>query len=118
MAQLAPPACQVPGCEYITEFGLSEMINSHMETHSLTHKSQIDPKSVLPEKMKRSEISSACTSEDWYKGTTNIERHELITQLTNCCDKHLGQDLFRSYGTNSEKTEDEVLSDIKELSVR
>ena len=103
------------------------MIQSHMVSHPLKSSPQVTPQSTRPEKVKRPDISSACTPEDWgffsemwseYKDTTKITGQELITQLTNCCDKQLRQDLFRYYGPTSGKTENDVFSAIKNLAVK
>ena len=106
------------------------MMNNHAMNHSIPlppPPATTDPKHARPDRVKRPEITSTCTSEDWgffeemwseYKTTTKLAGQELTMQLTNCCDIQLRQDLFRSFGTTTGKTEDDILIAIKNLAVR
>lgn len=77
--------------------------------------------------MRRPDISSAGTTEDWlyfrtrwtdYVKATRLEGADLIVQLLECCDDQLRCDLTRNAGgTLTEKTEDEVFAAMKGLAV-
>jgi hypothetical protein len=81
------------------------------------------------EKVRRPNVSSAGTSEDWkyftsrwaqdYVKVTKQTGADKVVQLLECCDKQLRKDLTRSAGgTLTGKTEGEVLAAIKSLAVR
>ncbi len=57
--------CPVEGCEYRTpDFG--EVLAAALITaHTATHRTQGPPPSVKAEKVRRPDISSAGTTEDW-----------------------------------------------------
>ena len=88
-------------------------------THATSHQTPNGlTRTARAEKVKRPDISSAGTTEDWqyfksrwndYVKATRLEGTDRIIQLLECCDDQLCKDLTRNAGgTITEMTEDEV----------
>lgn len=120
--------CPVEGCEYRTP-DVGEVLAAALITaHTATHPTQGPPPSVRAEKVRRPDLSSAGTTEDWvyfrsrwddYARATKLIGPDRILQLLECCDDQLRRDLTRNAGgTLAEKTEAEVFAAMKALAVR
>ena len=122
-------SCPITGCPYETPdtepVVAAALITVHATTHSMAGVSAATPRA---EKVKRPNVSSAGTSEDWqyfrsrwedYVKATKLTGTDRIVQLLECCDEQLRRDLTRTAGgTLTGKTEDEVLAAIRSLAVR
>ena len=101
------------------------LITTHATSH---HTPNGSTRTARAEKVKRPDISSAGTIEDWqyfksrwndYVKVTRLEGTDRIIQLLECCDDQLCKDLTRNAGgTLTEMTEDEVFTAMKRLAIR
>ena len=117
--------CSFTGCTYQTgEYEASiaiAMLNSHVPVH------QQAVAVAKVEKATRPRISAGTSTEEWayfmsrwseYKGATQIKDLQCTSQLLECCTESLRNDLFRVHGSQVKKSEDEVITAIKQLAVR
>ena len=103
----------------------SALITVHATVHSNPGASAT---TARVEKVKRSNMSSAGTSEDWqyftslwedYVRSTKLAGSDRVIQLLEYCDEQLRKDMTRTAGgTLANKTECEVLAAIRDLAVR
>lgn len=99
-----------------------------LTAHAMIHRTQRPAQAARAEKVRRPDISSAGTTEDWvyfrsrwddYVRATKLVGPDRILQLLECCDDQLRRDLTRNAGgTLAEKTEGEVFAAMKALAVR
>ena len=118
-------------CDYTTgdvseEFAVL-MFKSHLTQHALPEQqnNNIDH-TGRTEKVKKPTVSQACTPEDWsyfesrwgdYKELTSIKEGSIVVNLMECCDEDLRKNIFRTYGSLKNNTEEEALKKIKKLAV-
>lgn len=120
--------CPIPGCTYKTPELDNVVVAALITAHSMTHSNKSDASVARVEKVKRPSISLAGTTEDclyfkerWaeYVVATKISGKELSIQLLDCCEEKLRRDLTRSSaGSLMEKSEEDLLIDIRKLAVR
>ena len=122
-------SCPIAGCLYETPdtepVVAAALITAHATTHSTAGVSAATPR---VEKVRRPNISSAGTSEDWqyfmsrwedYVKATKLTGTDKVIQLLECCDEQLRKDLTRTAGgTLTGKAEGEVIAAIRSLAVR
>ena len=99
-----------------------------LNAHAMTHQAQGPAQEARVEKVKRPEISSAGTTEDWiyfqsrwgdYVRATKLVGPDRVIQLLECCDEQLRRDLTRNAGgTLAGGTKEETLTAMKALAVR
>ena len=120
--------CPVDGCDYST-LDLEAVIGAALlNAHTTTHQARGPPQVARVERVKRPDISSVGTTEDWiyfqsrwgdYTKSTKLVRPDRVLQLLECCDEQLRRDLTRNTGgTLAGETEEDVLAAIKALAVR
>ena len=120
--------CPVDGCDYSTP-DLEAVIGAALlNAHTTTHQARGPPQAARVERVKRPDISSAGTTEDWiyfqsrwgdYTKATKLVGPDRVLQLLECCDEQLRRDLTRNAGgTLAGETEEDVLAAIKALAVR
>ena len=125
--------CPIEGCEYETPdvepVIAAALITTHATSHRTPSRSTQTPR---VERVKRPNVSSAGTTEDWkyfksrwndYVKATRLEGTDSIIQLLECCDdqlrKAIRKDLTRNAGgTLTEMTEHEVFEAMRRLSIR
>lgn len=121
--------CPIDGCTYVTPDVEAIIAAALLTTHATIHnKRTTDAVAAKVEKVKRPEISSAGSSEDWsyftsrwqdYVEATKVTGKDLVIQLLECCDEQLRKDLTRTAGgTLTNKSEGDVLTAIRRLAVR
>ena len=121
--------CPIDGCTYSTPDVDAAIIAALINAHATTHAQPTSATAAThTEKVKRPQVTSAGTSEDWeyflsrwsdYTAATKISGKDLIIQLLQRCDEPLRKDLTRnSSGPLTSKTESEVLQQIRTLAVR
>ena len=101
------------------------LITTHATSHRTPSGSTQTPR---VERVKRPNVSSAGTTEDWqyfksrwndYVKATRLEGTDRIVQLLECCDDQLRKDLTRNAGgTLTEMTENEVFAAMRRLAIR
>ena len=120
--------CPIDGCDYSTP-DLEAVIGAALlNAHTTTHQARGPPQAARVERVKRPDISSAGTTEDWiyfqsrwgdYTKATKLVGPDRVLQLLECCDEQLRRDLTRNAGgTLAGETEEDVLAAIKALAVR
>ena len=121
--------CPIEGCEYETPdvepVIAAALITTHVTSHRMSSGSTQTPR---VERVKRLNVSSAGTTEDWqyfksrwndYVKATRLEGTDKIVQLLECCDDQLRKDLTRNAGgTLTKMTENEVLAAMRKLAIR
>ncbi|KAK3715191.1 hypothetical protein RRG08_040040 [Elysia crispata] len=120
-------ACPIPGCEYVTDDLDAAIVAALILAHTTTHTPGATAAAKV-DRVKRSVISAAGTSEEWeyflsrwldYIDATKLTGRDKVLQLLECCDEPLRKDLTRSVGGSLTKyTVDEILAAIKKLAVR
>ena len=123
-------ACLFPSCEYITGDLDAVIVAASTDHGSLyyTYTPGAKGPSARIEKVKRSTVCAAGSSEEWsyflsrwsdYTSATKVTGRDKVIQLLECCDEPLRRDLTRSAGGSiTDKTVVEVLVAIKRLVVR
>ena len=116
------------GCTYSTPDQEAVIAAALLNAHTTTHQAQGPAQAARVEKVKRPEISSAGTTEDWvyfqsrwgdYVRATKLVGPDRVIQLLECCDEQLRRDLTRNAGgTLAGGTEEETLAAMKALAVR
>ena len=102
------------------------ILQHHLSTDN-TKQAPNDSSAQKTEKLKRPEIESGCSDEEWiyftdkwsgYKEHCGLKVNELFSQLVECCNDHLARDLHWNTG-GGYRTFDEVklLVEIKKLAV-
>ena len=100
---------------------------SSEQPYSMPHQAQGPTQAARVEKVKRPEISSAGTTEDWiyfqsrwgdYTKATKLVGPDRVLQLLECCDEQLRRDLTRNAGETLAGGTDKVLAAMKALAVR
>lgn len=124
--------CPVEGCHYelpdVGEVLAAAFLTAHTTTHRDSVPVPVPAASVRAEKVRRPDIASAGTTEDWvyfqsrwgdYVRATRLVGQDRVIQLLECCDEQLRRDLTRNAGgTLVEKSEEDVLAAMKMLAVR
>ena len=120
--------CPVDGCDYSTPDHEPVIGAALLNAHATTHQAQRAAQAARVERVKRPEISSAGTTEEWmyfqsrwgdYTKATKLVGPDRVLQLLECCDEQLRRDLTRNAGgTLAGGTEEEVLAAMKALAVR
>ena len=118
--------CPVEGCDYGTPDVEAIVGVALLNAHTIAH--QAPRQAVRAEKVRRPEVSSSGTTEDWvyfrsrwedYVKATRLVGPDLILQLLECCDEQLRRDLTRNAGgTLTGSTEEQVLKAMRALAVR
>ena len=114
--------CPIEGCDYSTP-NLEAVIGAALlNAHTTTHQAREPPQAARVERVKRPDISSAGTTEDWvyfqsrwgdYTRATKLVGQDRVLQLLECCDEQLRRDLTRNAGgTLAGETEEVVLAAI------
>ena len=123
--------CPLPGCDYATEDVDAVAAAAQLNLHALIHQRQSVGTSAhstkqKPPKIDRPSVSFGSTEEQWntflkrwslFKQGTEIPNGQLVSQLWQCCDNDLEEDLFKDVNNLSTITEDELLCAIKRLAV-
>ena len=121
--------CPIEGCEYETPDVEPVVAAALITTHATSHQASSQPPQVARvEKVKRPNVSSAGTTEDWqyfksrwgdYVKATKLEGTDRVIQLLECCDDQLRKDLTTNAGGSlTGMTEEQVLQAIKTLAIR
>lgn len=97
--------CPVDGCEYSTPNQEAVIGAALLNAHATTHQAQRPIQAARVEKVKRPDISSAGTTEDWMyfqsrwgdyvRATKLVAGPDRVIQLLECCDEQLRRDLTR-----------------------
>ena len=121
--------CPFPGCDYTTDDVDGALAIALLNIHALTHSqgaSTAGSSKQKPPKIERPVLSRGTTEEEWstflkrwklFKQGTDIPREQLTTQLWQCCEKDLEDDLFKDIDDVREISEEDLLSSIKRLAV-
>ena len=121
--------CPIEGCEYETPDVEPVIAAALITTYATSHRTPSGPtRTARVERVKRPNVSSAGTTEDWqyfksrwndYVKATRLEGTDKIIQLLECCDDQLRKHLTRNAGgTLTEMTKDEVFAAMKRLAIR
>ena len=121
--------CPIEGCEYETPDVEAVLAAALITTHATSHRTTSrSTQTARVEKVKRPNVLSAGTTEDWqffksrwndYVKATRLEGTDRIIQLLECCDDQLRKDLTRNAGgILTEVTEDEVFTAMRKLTIR
>ena len=129
------PVVKCPLCEFLTPDVGEGLAGTVLTTHALLHQQQqvaptaAPPAGVQkqkPPRLDRPTIARGTSQEEWntftrkwtlFKNGTDIPPNQLTTQLWQCCDKQLEDDVFKDMTDISTCTEDQLLQVIKQLSV-
>ena len=121
--------CPIPACEYYTDDTEAILAAAQLNIHALTHQpgtAAAASTKQRPPKIDRPSVSRGSTEEEWntflkrwniFKRGTAIPIGQLTTQLWQCCDKDLEDDLFKDVDDVSTIDEIQLLAAIKRLSV-
>ena len=125
---MAAVRCPYPGCDYSTPADLDPAVAAVvLSTHAMTHSRAAKAK---PAPVKRPEISSGGTTENWsyfttrwraYSGAVQLAAQDITVQLLECCDAKLRRDITRNAvgpTTLEDMTEEDLLKAIRALAVR
>ena len=127
---MAPIRCPAPNCnetfqEDLDPTILVRLLDLHEKTAHPSQTSQNTSKKC--QKVSRPAITTNGSSEDWlyfltrwseYKQATDLDDNEVIFQLMECCEESLRKDIIRSFGTLTDKSEEEALESIRTLAVK
>ena len=121
-------SCPILNCQFATGDVDSDLANTLLKLHARDHNDPPSSNAAKVERVKRPNVKSAGSSEDWnyflsrwseYKAATKITGPDIVLQLLECCDEQLRKDLTRNAGGSlSNKSEEEVTTAIKSLAVR
>ena len=113
--------CPFPGCTYSTPVGMEPAVTAVvLSTHALSHTGAAKAK---PAPIKRPEITSGGTTENWsyfltrwkaYSGAVQLSGHDVTIQLLECCDSKLRRDITKL----EDMTEEGLLGAMRSLAVR
>ncbi len=119
--------CPYPDCTYSTPAGLDPAVTAViLSTHAISHSRASRAK---PAPVKRPEISSGGTTENWsyfttrwkaYSGAVQLSAQDTTIQLLECCDAKLRRDITRNAVGPvrlEEMTEEDLLKAIRALAV-
>ena len=120
--------CPFPGCTYSTPVGMEPAVTAVvLSTHALSHTGAAKAK---PAPIKRPEITSGGTTENWsyfltrwkaYSGAVQLSGQDVTIQLLECCDGKLWRDITRNaVGPTKleDMTEEGLLGAMRSLAVR
>lgn len=121
--------CPIEGCEYSTPDVDPVIAAALITTHATSHQAPSRvTQAAMVEKVKRPNITSSGTTEDWqyfksrrgdYVKATRLGGTDRVIQLLECCDDQLRKDLTRNTrGALTEMIEEEVFTAMKRLAVR
>ena len=122
---MAAVRCPFPGCTYSTPEGMEPAVI--LSTHALSHSGAVKAK---PAPIKRPEITSGSTTENWsyfvtrwkaYSGAVQLSGQDVTIQLLECCDSKLRRDITRNaVGPTKleDMTEEGLLEAMRSLAVR
>ena len=122
--------CPIPDCGYVTEdvdvVGAAAQLNIHALMHQRGGGTMVRSSKQKPPKIDRPSISVGATEEQWntfikrwnlFKQGTDIPDGQLASQLWQCCDSDLEEDLFKDVNDITNMNEDALLQAIKRLAV-
>ena len=130
---MAPIECPAPNCtqtfqEDLDPNVLLRLLDLHAQTaHPAPTVAPQAMPSTRTEKVRRPNIATSGTSEDWsyflarwteYKTATRLQANEVLFQLMECCEEPLRKDITRSYGSLTGRSEEEALKCIQSLAVK
>ena len=130
---MAPIECPAPNCtqtfqEDLDPNVLLRLLDLHAQTaHPAPTVAPQAMPSTRTEKVRRPNIATSGTSEDWsyflarwaeYKSATRLQANEVLFQLMECCEEPLRKDITRSYGSLTGRSEEEALKCIQSLAVK
>ena len=120
--------CPYPDCTYSTSADLDPAVTAVvLSTHAMSHSRASKAK---PAPVKRPEISSGGTTENWsyfttrwkaYSGAVQLSAQDTTIQLLECCDAKLRRDITRNAVGPvrlEDMTEENLLKAIRALAVR
>ena len=122
-------ACPFPSCGYATDDLDAVTAAAQLTIHGLTHSNPgatMGSQKQKPPKIVRPIISRGTSEEEWltftkkwnlFKGATDIPNTQVTTQLWQCCDKDLENDLFKDVPDISRCNENDLFKAIKQLAV-
>lgn len=125
------PEIKCPICEYQTDDIDAVAGAAQLNIHALVHTTAGPRPTSTSDKQKppridRPSITRGTTEEEWntftkkwnlFKRGTDIPTSQLTTQLWNCCDKELEDDLFKDVNEIDTITENQLLAAIRRLAV-
>ncbi len=133
------PEVKCPLCEFKTPDYSEALACTVLDTHAVWHKEQAALAAAAPAtqatqavfkqkplRLDRPTIARGTSQEEWntftrkwnlFKNGTDIPPNQLTTQLWQCCDKQLEDDVFKDMSDISTATETDLLAVIKNLSV-
>ena len=125
--------CSFPGCTYQTgdvgEGLATELIKIHGRSHNTattTNQPEEGPAKQRAPKITRPKISCGSSEETWntfstrwtmFKRGTSLNPDEVVHQLFQCCDEHLGDAILRCNPAAVEEDEAVLFAVIKSLAV-
>ena len=123
--------CPFPDCDFVTEdvdvVGAAAQLNIHAIIHEQGGGATLGGSTKQkPPKIERPTISVGCTEEQWntftkrwnlFKQGTDIPDGQVPSQLWQCCDSDLEEDLFKDVYDIQNISEDDLLQAIKRLAV-
>ena len=125
---MAAVRCPYPDCTYSTPADLDPAVTAVvLSTHAMSHSRASKAK---PAPVKRPEISSGGTTENWsyfttrwkaYSGAVQLSAQDTTIQLLECCDAKLRRDITRNAVGPvrlEDMTEENLLKAIRALAVR
>ena len=120
--------CPFPGCTYSTDDISDELAATLFKIHAQGAHGASSHRPAKVESVRRPNITTGGTSEDWsyfltrwndYKTATQLSGTDVVIQLLECCEEDLRKDLTRaSGGSLTGRNEEDVLQRIKALAVR
>ena len=117
--------CEAPGCEAVKEADSLETCVALMQLHQ-TNVHESGGARQRPPKMPRPELTQDITEEDWHVFTkrwelfrrgTSLAPQQVSAQLLACCEPTLHTALLREDPGIADKSEKDILSSMKRLSV-
>ena len=120
--------CPITTCAYTTDDVEAIIAAAQLNIHTLTHQPGANTavSKQKPPKIGRPSVSRGTTEEEWhmflkrwdlFKQGTDIPPGQLTTQLWQCCNRDLEDDLFKDIHNMSAVAENTLLAAIKRLAV-
>ena len=120
--------CPITTCAYTTDDVEAIIAAAQLNIHALTHQPGANTavSKQKPPKIGRPTVSRGTTEEEWhtflkrwdlFKQGTDIPPGQLTTQLWQCCNRDLEDDLFKDIDNVSAVAENTLLAAIKRLAV-
>ena len=119
-------SCPFPDCRYTTDDIDAVVAAAQLNIHALTHRNTPAATKQKPPKIDRPHLTRGTTEEEWntfvkrwnlFKQGTDIPNGQVATQLWQCCEADLENDLFKDIDDIRTVDEANLLAAMKRLAV-